>query len=128
MSEETEDQGYEIDPGVAVGNLPAAMIDVINERRRQILVEGFTPAQDDAAYACGALGRAAACYARGAQFLEPHKMGDGNGKLVDVPVQWPLAPTWWKPRSRREDLVRAGALILAEIERLDRAAGEADHG
>lgn len=122
MSEETEDQGYEIDPGVAVGNLPAAMIDVINERRRQILVEGFTPAQDDAAYACGALGRAAACYARGPQFLDMHKMGDGQGNLVDVPVHWPFPPVWWKPRSRREDLVRSGALILAEIERLDRAA------
>lgn len=28
---------------------------------------------------------------------------------------------WWKPKSQRENLVRAGALIAAEIDRLDRA-------
>ncbi|ECW2960719.1 hypothetical protein F3X75_02065 [Salmonella enterica subsp. enterica] len=28
---------------------------------------------------------------------------------------------WWKPSSPRRDLVKAGALILAEIERGDRA-------
>lgn len=32
---------------------------------------------------------------------------------------WPFADGW-KPRSRREDLVRAAALLIAEIERLDR--------
>jgi hypothetical protein len=34
-----------------------------------------------------------------------------------------MADEWWKPTNRRRDLVKAGALILAEIERLDRAAG-----
>jgi hypothetical protein len=29
---------------------------------------------------------------------------------------------WWKPKDRRRDLVRAAALIIAEIERLDRDA------
>ena len=27
---------------------------------------------------------------------------------------------WWKPKNRRHDLVRAAALLIAEIERLDR--------
>jgi hypothetical protein len=98
---------------------------VIQERRRQELAEGFTPAGDDL-QADGALARAAGCYAIGPQFLMMHRMGDGAGNILDVPVNWPWPPVWWKPRSRREDLVRAGALILAEIERIDRAdAGEA---
>lgn len=29
---------------------------------------------------------------------------------------------WWKPKDRRRNLVKAGALIVAEIERLDRLA------
>ena len=33
---------------------------------------------------------------------------------------WPWSLDWWKPKDPRRDLVRAGALIVAEIERLDR--------
>lgn len=35
---------------------------------------------------------------------------------------WPWQRKWWKPKDPRRDLVRAGALIIAEIERIDRAA------
>lgn len=35
---------------------------------------------------------------------------------------WPWDWAWWKPKNPRRDLVRAAALIIAEIERLDRAA------
>lgn len=34
---------------------------------------------------------------------------------------WPWNGRWWKPTNRRRDLIKAGALIVAEIERLDRA-------
>ena len=40
-----------------------------------------------------------------------HDDAHGNGQMG-----------WWKPTDCRRDLVKAGALILAEIERLDRAA------
>lgn len=33
---------------------------------------------------------------------------------------WPWSREWWKPKNPRRDLVKAGALIVAEIERLDR--------
>ena len=33
---------------------------------------------------------------------------------------------WFKPTTPRRDLVKAGALIIAEIERLDRATPPAD--
>lgn len=39
------------------------------------------------------------------------------------PWGWPWDASWWKPNARRRNLVKAGALILAEIERIDRAAG-----
>ncbi len=41
-----------------------------------------------------------------------------------VPEGWPesWASCWFKPKDRRRDLIKAGALILAEIERLDRAS------
>lgn len=43
-----------------------------------------------------------------------------EGDMADIEV-WPWDESWWKPTNRRRDLVKAGALILAEIERLDRA-------
>lgn len=120
MSEETAIVAA-VDDGVTItgSEVSPAARDVLAERARQITGEGFTAAGDDA-QADGAMARAAGCYAIGPQFLLMHKIGDGKGNILDAPVSWPWAPDWWKPRSRREDLVRAGALIIAEIERLDR--------
>jgi hypothetical protein len=44
------------------------------------------------------------------------------GKFSDVRSQWPGGWdwSWFKPTTPRRDLVKAGALIVAEIERLDR--------
>ncbi len=39
----------------------------------------------------------------------------------EAPSMWPWAEEWWKPINPRRNLVKAAALILAEIERLDRA-------
>ncbi len=87
------------------------------ERRRQIDVEGRTPEGDDA-YTGGELIRAAICYAQN-PITHPMALRHlGPGKPADL---WPWPPEWWKPRDARADLVRAGALIAAEIERLDRA-------
>lgn len=33
---------------------------------------------------------------------------------------WPWDEHWWKSTTRRRDLVKAGALVAAEIERIDR--------
>ncbi|HHW2459226.1 TPA: AAA family ATPase [Pseudomonas aeruginosa] len=46
---------------------------------------------------------------------------DGTAALL-VSLAWPWDEQWWKPTSARRDLVKACALALAEIERLDRAA------
>lgn len=86
--------------------------DVLAERHRQVSVEGWTPEHDDE-HDTGEMARAAACYALG----KPEVHGYRVGAHVTL---WPWDWKWWKPKNRRRDLVRAGALILAEIERLDR--------
>lgn len=83
--------------------------DVLAERRRQVEAEGWTPAHDDA-HDDGELAEAAAAYAL------------DNGWAGAPPPSWPWSAAWWKPKDRRSNLVRAAALLLAEIERLDRAA------
>ncbi len=86
--------------------------DVLAARQRQITAEGWTPEHDDA-HGSREMAVAAACYALGATFV--------SGSHIDI---WPWDSSWWKPRDDRRNLVRAGALILAEIERLDRAASK----
>ncbi len=86
--------------------------DVLAERRRQVEVEGWTPEHDDA-HSAGEMARAAVCYA-----LTDSRWRD----VFDYRSWWPWSTVWWKPTTRRRDLVKAGALILAEIERIDRAA------
>lgn len=93
--------------------------EIAAERLRQMNVEGWTEAHDDA-HTDGSLASAAACYA---DKLMVKKMSWCNGLGSVVPSSWPesWSPKWWKPKSRRRDLIRAAALIVAEIERLDRA-------
>lgn len=107
---------------LASGQLNAAARDVLAERRRQVEAEQWTPEHDDR-YRHGQLAMAAACYAAAVP-MDNVLHGDGvqieNVKPA-MPSAWPWASAWWKPRSARRNLVRAGALVLAEIERLDRA-------
>lgn len=91
----------------------AAAAAVLAERKRQVAAEGWTPGHDDE-YEHGELADAAGCYALSSELF------DCAG---EPPRPWPWPDEWWKPTNRRRDLVKAGALILAEIERLDRAAG-----
>lgn len=89
-----------------------AIADIITERHRQIAREGWTPEHDDQ-HEIGQLAIAAACYAGNAGGFD--WIGGWPGEV------WPWASKWWKPSTPRRDLVKAAALIIAEIERLDRA-------
>jgi hypothetical protein len=91
--------------------------DVLAERRRQIAGEGWTLDHDDE-YSGFEMGAAAACYASQGLLAYPD--------AGDPPPSWPWAKKSWKPKDYRSNLVRAGALILAEIERLDRAKSNGD--
>ena len=97
----------------------SAVADVLLERKRQIEVEGWTLDHDDQ-HPAGSLARAALCYAFAAsrthysiRFVPPRFW----------PESWHFR--WWKPKNPRRDLVRAAALIIAEIERIDRHAAPA---
>ncbi|ENU7737904.1 hypothetical protein ACE3YX_004565 [Salmonella enterica] len=86
-------------------NLSPAAADVLAERQRQINVKGWTPEHDDT-YTCGELAAAAISY------IEP----------AEAENYWPV--DWhdgsFRPSDERRNIVKATALLLAELERLDR--------
>lgn len=96
--------------------LNQAARDVLAERQRQISVEGWTTEHDDL-YRSTELACAAACYALGTKDLTK-----GQGEV------WPFEDLWWNPSDRRRNLIKASALLLAELERIDRAAARASNG
>ena len=86
---------------------------IADERRRQVEVEHFDAAHDDQ-WTRMELMKAAALYhnqARGQHWSKPGK----------PPKTWPWDKSWWKPKTPLLDLIRAGALYLAESERCTRA-------
>jgi hypothetical protein len=91
--------------------LTPAMQAVIAERYRQIEAEGWSAEHDDA-HAPGDLAKAGAVYAT-------WSYAPLSGRRP--PRGWPWARHWWKPADTRRNLVKAAALVLAEIEKLDRA-------
>lgn len=101
----------------------SAAREVLTERIRQIMVEGYTTEQDDQ-YTTGQLADAASAYAAWARTWNlPY------AQCTHTPALWPWAPETWKPQSQRQMLIKAGALILAELERLDRQQAQEDaHG
>lgn len=105
-------------PAAQAGQMPQAWLDVQAERRRQITAEGWTPEHDDE-HSHGQMARASACYALAGSSAP----NDGTAALL-VSLAWPWDEQWWKPSTARRDLVKACALALAEIERLDRSATE----
>ena len=95
---------------------------ILIERRRQIEQEGWMPEHDDR-HNEGQLAIAAACYAV-AGFSDVNVFRDWNNFKSIHYDAWPWRPKWDKRKKhdRRRCLVIAGALIAAEIDRLDRKA------
>jgi len=94
--------------------------EIAAERERQKSAEGWTAEHDDA-HRDGSLSRAAAVYAMPHSIREFY-IGRVTGTVLDLvwPIDW--GRQWFKPKDRRRDLIRAGALLVAEIERMDRTA------
>jgi hypothetical protein len=65
--------------------------------------------------------RAAACYAI-PEHSRVYATRVASGHPARVPALWPWEVAGWKPTAghRRRELVKAAALLLAEIERIDR--------
>lgn len=86
--------------------------EIAAERQRQIDAEGWSHEHDDA-HPHGDLALAAMAYAA------PDYWRQWSAKRG---IQlWPWEQSVWKPKDRRRNLIRAAALLVAEIERLDRA-------
>lgn len=118
-------QGHEIkerSPGVEM---------IERERYRQVIEEGYDSEHDDD-HAGGAIARAAASYAAPHRLLMEDRFPDG----VEYTDTWPWTADDdkrhhrpWTPseledpalrRERVHELIKAGALIAAEIDRLER--------
>ena len=95
-----------------MAEISQAALDIIAERARQISQEGWSPEHDDE-HDLFELSRAGAVYAMLAAGYRPD-----NAMIRRL---WPFEDAWLKPSdTRRRDLVKAAACILADIERLDR--------
>lgn len=82
---------------------------IAEERTRQIEKEGYDAKHDDR-HVHGEIGRAGRCY----HYFSHH--GTDN-----PPSLWPWGLEWWKPSEDAvRNLVKAGALYQAEIDRLNR--------
>lgn len=102
--DEDEKKGKEMDK---------ATEDVLAERKRQIEEEGWTEEHDDE-HVSGEMAFAAAAYA-------VHSYaGPKMSRSIWHWTGWSIG--WWKPKNARRDLVRAAALLIAEIDRLDRSS------
>lgn len=99
---------------------------IATERERQITQEGYGPGHDDL-HENRDLAHAGAAYALHAGTGKPGMWGRGTPGRDDNPYSpsdWPWEVWWWKPSTDPvRDLVKAGALIAAEIDRLQRDSG-----
>lgn len=100
--------GYEVSE-----QQPSGATLIAAERQRQIDAEGWTP-EHDAEHDSDDLACAAVCYA-----TPPH-LRPLSGEAPGGPARWPWERRFWKPTpdDRVRELVKAGALVAAEIDRL----------
>lgn len=82
---------------------------IAEERQRQVDREGYTLKHDDT-HDQGEMAISAGCYAL-------HGLVDE----ANLEKLWPFGSCEWNPKSKLRNLIRAGALIAAEIDRLQRA-------
>ncbi|WP_329767347.1 hypothetical protein [Stenotrophomonas maltophilia] len=110
---------YAAPPAQAV-DLGTGIKAIASERERQLCIEGFSRDSDEQ-YREGELARAATAYVQ----LAAMDLQVGSRKHIasqEPPFFWPWAQEWWKPVDARRDLVRAGALIAAQIDLIDSQA------
>lgn len=94
---------------------------IATELERHAAEEGWTPEHDDK-HIGEELASAATCYVTPLKWRPFPVRQSGQAPLI-----WPWSPRWWKPtpNDRIRELVKAGSLIVAEIERLQRLGSNA---
>lgn len=88
---------------------------IAEERQRQVEEEGWSP-EHDKQWRNNELVFAAITYA-----IQEDEVPD-EGLIA----YWPWSKEWYKPKDRMSNLIRAGALIAAEIDR--RQGEQNEHG
>lgn len=90
---------------------------IAKERQRQVEKEGWSSEHDDK-HNKGELAKAAACYC----ICDDLRESNRNRKYLFILRYWKFSPEFWKPSqdNRIKELAKAGALIAAEIDRLQR--------
>jgi hypothetical protein len=99
---------------------------IVAERRRQITDEGFDADHDDK-HTLGDLSLAATAYARiGSATIRGASADEFPVDMMMAEGEWPSEwEEYWRPSDDPiRNLVKAGALIAAEIDRLLRAKGQ----
>lgn len=98
-----------------------SITDIIAERQRQVTTKGWTPEHDDE-HVNDEIAAFAALYAMPEACRDWDASETGYGDTFGQAI----CPLDWVPKfgDRRRELVKAGALIVAEIERLDRISNE----
>ena len=91
---------------------------ITEERKRQIEEEGWSK-EHDQQHVNGEIALAAALYSL-PEGKREYPSTYPTSSFAKAPLQWPWDRKWWKPthHNRVRELVKAGALIAAEIDRL----------
>lgn len=93
---------------------------IAEERARQIAVEGWTPEHDDQ-HTNGQLTDAAMCFCMAGDGMRLRGWNVEKARKEMLAFCWPWSPAWCKPDSTAiGNYKKAGALIAAEIDRLQR--------
>ena len=106
---------------------------IAEERERQISQEGWTPENDDQ-FKHRELARGAQSYLNhyvARSWVLSNEFNLPGVKAISytkekAPDTWPWRKKWWKPKGKIRDLVRIGALVAAEIDRLQRDESNAE--
>lgn len=96
------------------------------DRQRQIDVEQWTPEHDDK-HVAGEMSAASSAYTLMAceQIYPEQYRTFEEQSIYHRDSSWPWDKKWWKPSPDQiRNLVKAGALLCAEIDRLQRAEGK----
>jgi hypothetical protein len=110
-----------------------AFEDVVAERLRQVHALGWSLEHDDE-HSDESIAKAAACYAMPpssrkmvTRSTAPFGVAPDRGDVTyQQPAQWPWGRGSYKPGPRRDELVKATAMMLAEIERFDRLVASSE--
>lgn len=120
LAEHDQAKDAEIERLKALMTGTSGVAQIAAERYRSVDEEGWTPAHDDE-HDKAELAWAARCYITWACWMVNPDDSDRASMWRGCAVNFPWDPSWWKPTNDPvRSLVKAGNLIAAEIDRLQR--------